>query len=252
MEKVTEKVKLEICAGSLEDSILAEKTGADRIELNSGLSLGGLTPSPGLFTSVMETVKIPVIVMIRPRSGGFNYSSYEFRSMMKNVEYFSKSGAAGIATGFLNPDGTLDYYKCLAIRDACKNMEVVFHRAFDFIVNPFDALEQLIELGFTRILTSGAQNTAFEGRHRIGELIERAGNRIEILPGSGINADNVMDLVNETGCTQVHASLGSRSSDVSITHIDAEIPLKSFLPDDEYKKTDYEKCSEMRKILDRL
>ncbi len=251
MEKLNGNIKLEICAGSLEDCILAEKAGADRLELNTGLSLGGLTPSPGLFSTVMESVRIPVIVMIRPRSGGFSYSSYEFRTMMKNVEYYRDNGAAGIATGFLNTDGTLDYYKCLAIRDACKDIDVVFHRAFDFIVNPFEALEQLIELGFTRILTSGAQGTAAEGMARIKELIDRADGRIEILPGSGINSQNVQKLITETGCRQVHASLGSRSSDISINHIDTDIPLKNFLPDDEFKKTDYEKCSEMRRMLDK-
>jgi copper homeostasis protein len=204
---------LEVCVTSADEARASEVAGADRLELNAALALDGLTPSPGMLQSVLEATALPVIAMVRPRPGGFCPSDADFAAMQIDVEWLCEAGAAGIAFGVLQPDGSIDAPRCRRIREIVAGRgEVVFHRAFDAVADPFVALEQLIDLGLTRLMTSGGAPTALAGAEIIRQLIERARERIEILPAGGIGPDNVRQLVARTGCRQIHGSFRLRGS----------------------------------------
>ncbi len=200
---------LEVCCGSYYDALQAYAGGAKRIELNSALNLGGLTPSSATLELVKQDCKgLKVIAMVRPRGAGFCYLAEDFRVMEEECRMLLAHGADGIAFGCLNEDATLnlDQNRRLLeiIRKAGK--EAVFHRAFDCSSEPFGTMEALIGLGVDRVLTSGLKPTAPAGREMIRELQKRYGDRIQILPGSGINASNAAQLMADTGVTQVHSS----------------------------------------------
>lgn len=190
----------------MSSALAAADGGADRLELNSALELDGLTPSPGLYKEIQAAVSMPVIVMIRPRNYGFVYSETEFRIMQEDIDLLMALGADGIAIGILNQDLTVDTHRVLEIREQIGDSELVFHRAFDVTPNAGIALEQLIDCGVDRVLTSGQAPTAPAGVAQIARLVEQAKGRIEILPGSGINARNAAVLVHQTGCTQIHGT----------------------------------------------
>ena len=209
------KIKLEICTGSVEDCIIAEKNGADRIELNSALQLGGLTPSHAVIKEVLQTIKIPVLIMIRPRPAGFYYSESDFKVMQEDIKFVLEYGAAGIVFGILDSNGEIDIERCKKLVNLSNGKETVFHRAFDVVPNPEDSLKQLIDIGFTRILTSGQKPKVTDGLKTIKELIKIVEGKIEILPGCGINPENAIQIIRETGCNQLHASLSQLTSDDS-------------------------------------
>jgi len=211
------KILIEICCGSLDDAFVAEKVGADRIELNSCLLQGGLTPSLGTLIEVKERVKIPVVAMVRPRGAGFCYTDAEIDVMMRDAEIFVNHGADGIVFGFLNADGTIDLKNTEKMVKIIGSKEVVFHRAFDVVPDPFKALDQLIELGVTRVLTSGQEPTVYEGAPLIAELIKYAKGRIQILPGGGITLRNVKDVIRDTGADQIHFTSFATHYDYSTT-----------------------------------
>lgn len=200
-------ILLEVCTASVDDCVTAERGGADRVELNAGLELGGLTPSLGTLIAVRQAVQIPVIVMIRPRAGGFCYGDADFAVMARDVELAIAHGADGVAFGVLHEDGRVDGVRNARLIELAGKREVVFHRAFDVTPDPSAALEQLIALGVRRVLTSGQEPTAQRGADLIARLIGQAAGRIELLPGAGINRDTVADVLARTGCNQVHASL---------------------------------------------
>jgi copper homeostasis protein len=209
------QVLLEICCGSIDDAIEAEKGGADRVELCSALFLGGLTPSLGTIQEAKRRLKIPIVVMVRPRGGGFAYSEAEMASMERDAEGAVENGADGVVFGILKSDGAIDVARCRRIHQLIGKRQAVFHRAFDVTPDPFEALEQLVDLGITRILTSGQKDSVPEGVELIKKLIERAGDRIEILPGGGIQAWNVKEMIERTGCRQVHLTASRMVSDTS-------------------------------------
>jgi copper homeostasis protein len=209
------RVVLEVCVASVDDALAAVRGGADRLELNAGLALGGLTPSAGLFAEVMARVSVPVIAMVRPRPGGFYYSPSDLAAMRRDAEAFVAGGAAGLAFGVLTENGEIDVARCRVLRDVCGEREAVFHRAFDVTPDPFGALDRLIELGIRRVMTSGQEPSAAKGADLIAELVGRAAGRIEILPAGGVNAQTVRDVVRRTGCDQVHASLRTGMRDPS-------------------------------------
>ncbi len=151
---------LEVCLTSADEAKEAEQAGADRLELNAALSLDGLTPSPGVLQTVLRATSLPVIVMVRPRPGGFCPSETDFAAMRTDAEWIAASGASGIAFGILRQDGTVDVERCRLMRETIGAREAVFHRAFDCTADPFAALEQVIDLGFTRVMTSGCGATA--------------------------------------------------------------------------------------------
>jgi copper homeostasis protein len=212
------QIKVEVCIESVADALTAVKAGADRVELCSALALGGLTPSAAMIEAVRQAVALPIMVLIRPRPGGFCYSDSEFAVLLREIELAIRAGADGIVSGALTDAGEVDRPRCRQIVEAAEGKPVIFHRAFDFTLQPFEALSTLIELGFTRILTSGQRSKAIEGADLIRKLLDQAANHIEILPGGGINAGNVLDLLSLTGCNQIHASARETRVDPSVRH----------------------------------
>jgi copper homeostasis protein len=216
------KVVLEVCVGSIADIETAIAVSADRLELCSALELGGLTPSIGLVERAIEISSKPLIVMLRPRAGGFCYDRHEFAAMLADAERFLDLGASGVAFGVLDRDGKVDAARVREVVERTGAAESVFHRAFDLVSDKRAAVDQLIDAGCNRVLTSGGQPTAKEGANTIRELIAHAAGRIELLPAGEIRAENVVELVRHTGCTQVHMGAGMAVDDHSIlagTHV---------------------------------
>jgi copper homeostasis protein len=209
------QILLEICCGSAEDAIEAAIGGADRVELCSALFLGGLTPSLGSLLHAKRHTNIPVVGMNRPRAAGFWYSATEFAVMERDADLLLEHGADGIVFGILNSDGTVDINRSRMLCDRIAPRPAVFHRAFDVTPDPFRALDELIDLGITRVLTSGQKNGAPEGAALIKRLIDHARGRIEVLPGAGIGLDHVPALVTTTGCTQIHMTAFAERHDPS-------------------------------------
>lgn len=198
---------LEVCCGSTEDVLAAERGGADRAELNSALSLGGLTPEIGSVLLCKEQASIPVIAMLRPRAGGFCYSDLEYQTMLRSAEALLNAGADGLAFGFLTADRTVDRERTreLVFMIHSHGKEAVFHRAFDCARDLPEAAEILVGTGVDRVLTSGGECTALLGKERLQKLQEVYGSRLEILAGSGVRSDNVTELL-DAGICQVHSS----------------------------------------------
>ncbi|MFT4413755.1 copper homeostasis protein CutC [Fredinandcohnia humi] len=198
----------EICCGSLEDALHAEKAGADRIELNNAMYLFGLTPSIGTIQRVVNNCTIPIVVMVRPRPGGFFYNEYEFRTMLSDIEALMDFTIEGVAFGCLDENCNIDIEKNKKIIEMIhKNKkDAVFHRAFDCVQDPYKSIEVLIDLGVKRVLTSGLKNTAWEGMELLTKLQDKYGEKIEIVAGGGVNASNASDLIHKTGVLQYHSS----------------------------------------------
>lgn len=207
---------LEIAVCTPDEAALAVSCGADRIELSSGLEVGGLTPSMGLFRQVRDIVNAPVYVLIRPRSGGFAYTAREFEAMQLDVDALMAAGADGVVFGVLTPDGRIDRGRCRALVDAAGG-KAVFHRAFDFLPDPLAALDELIELGFERVLTSGSASTAEAGTTRLTALVQHAGWQIEVLPAGKVLPENAADLIRATRCDQVHAAVRVKAPEPSLS-----------------------------------
>ncbi len=200
-------MKIEICCGSYLDGLNAYKGKAKRIELNSALHLGGLTPSIASLKLLKQETNLEIICMVRPRAAGFNYTDNEFRQMCLETELLLENGADGIAFGILNNDFQIDDRNKELLSIIKKyNKEALFHRAFDQTNNPYLSIEKLIELGFDRVLTSGQKKTALEGKELIKDLELKYGNKIEILAGSGINDTNAKEFVEYTNIKQIHSS----------------------------------------------
>lgn len=209
---------VEVCCGSYYDARQAFMGGALRIELNSALPLGGLTPATATLRLVKEHMPdLKVVAMARPRGAGFCYTGEEFLEMEAACRDLLENGADGIAFGCLKADASLDQEKNKRMVSLIKDYgkEAVFHRAFDCVENPYPAMEQLIETGIDRVLTSGLKARAIEGADLLKELQERYGGRIQILAGSGVNADNVCDLIKKTKITQVHSSCKDWKEDMT-------------------------------------
>lgn len=215
---LSQPLLMEVCAGGIDDVFLAAHYGIDRIELNSGMAVGGLTPSASLASTARKNFPGPIIAMIRPREGGFAYSKQEYLQMLNDGEILLASGIDGLATGFLTSEGTVDLERCRKIRALFPKATLVFHRAFDVAASSDIALSQLIDCGFNRILTSGGQPTALAGSAQLKRLHEKAAGRIEILPAGGIRASNLPAIVQESGCHQFHTAAREIVSDHSTQH----------------------------------
>jgi copper homeostasis protein len=201
-----EKNILEICCYNLESARIAADAGADRIELCSDPAAGGTTAGIGTIKTVRKKTFIELWPIIRIRGGDFLFSDEEFEVMLHDVDACKSAGCDGIVTGMLLPDGRIDKINMQRLSEKAYPMGVCFHRAFDWTRNPFEALEDIIETGCERMLTSGQQPTAMLGAHLIRDLIGQAAGRIQIMPGSGIRAANIADLKKETGATEFHSS----------------------------------------------
>ena len=202
------RVTLEVCANSVASALAAQAGGAMRVELCENLKEGGTTPSNGQILFARNLLHIKLYVLIRPRGGDFLYTDMEYDIMCADVRYCIETGCDGIVIGILNADGTIDKERCLAMVQLAKQwgLGVTFHRAFDMCADQFIALEEIIEMGCERILTSGGKSTAIEGATVLNHLVERAAGRICIMAGAGVNEANVANLVHFTGVTEIHSS----------------------------------------------
>ncbi len=242
---------IEIAVFSLEAAITAVNAGAHRIELCSAPAEGGLTPSAATMRLAKKYVKIPIHVMIRPREGDFCYSEKEFEAMLLDVAAAKVVGMEGIVAGILNPDGTVDEKRMAILVDAAEPMNVTFHRAFDMTLDQEAALEAIIYAGCARILTSGGQQTAPEGIEKLAHLVKMAGDRISIMPGSGINGSNVKNIAVTTNAKEIHLS--------ARTYIPGKMTFKQplvtmggsvIIPDYELQLPDEKSIKEIMKIFD--
>ena len=209
----------EVCAGSVQDCMNAEQGGADRVELNSALYLGGLTPSLAMLKLVKEKTSLKVICMNRPRAAGFCYNDVEIETMFEDARILLENGADGISFGFLNPDATINTIQTKKMVELIHryHKEAVFHRAFDCVSDPYVSIQQLIDCGVDRILTSGLQPTALQGCELLKKLQSEFGEQVEILAGSGINVDNIETLRERTGIHQFHGSCKTWEKDPTTT-----------------------------------
>lgn len=197
---------LEMCIDSVESAIASAEGGADRVEFCANLLEGGTTPSLGAIRETKRRAKIDLSVMVRPRGGDFCHTDEEFAVMEEDVRIFKDEGVDCVVFGLLNPDGTIDADRTRRLIELARPLPVTFHRAFDMTRDPFEALETLIELGVDRILTSGQEPSVFEATELLHELVERAGDRIIIMPGCGITLKNVNRVMKETGAKEFHVA----------------------------------------------
>ena len=197
---------LEVAANSVASAQAAQAGGAGRVELCSALELGGLTPSHATIAMARERLRIPLYVLIRPRAGDFLYDDDECEAMRRDIETCVALGCDGVVLGVLDADGEVDMERCYGLIAAAGHLGVTFHRAFDLVRDPRRALDDVIALGCERVLTSGGQASASEGAPLIRELIAQAADRIAIMPGAGVTADNLAALATATGAREFHAS----------------------------------------------
>lgn len=197
---------LEIIGFNIESCRVAQAAGANRIELCANAPEGGTTPSYGFIKAARQILSVELYVMIRPRGGDFLYSDAEFQIMKTDVALCKALGCDGIVTGLLSADGSVDTARCRQLVELAYPMGVTFHRAFDRVSHPFKALEDIIATGCERILTSGQKPTAIEGAELIKKLIEQADERIIIMPGSGVRADNIAAIASQTNAVEFHTS----------------------------------------------
>jgi len=196
----------EVCVDSVESAKEAEKGGAQRVELCASLIEGGITPSAGMVARVRKSIKIGLNVIIRPRAADFCYSEDEFEVMRGDIAIAKELGADGVVFGILNPDGVVDMTRNQELVKLSRPMKVTFHRAFDMTIDAFQALEDIISLGFDRILTSGQESSCLEGLDLLSELVRRAGDRIIIMPGGGITERNIKKIMNSSKAKEFHVS----------------------------------------------
>jgi copper homeostasis protein len=204
---------LEVPVFDIQSALKAQQAGAHRIELCASLADGGITPSPGMITKAKELLEIPFFVMIRPRGGNFTYSDEEISIMLSDIEFCRDLNVRGIVTGALTTEGNVNITVCVEMVKAAGDMQLTFHRAFDRTADPFKALENIIECGFHRILTSGQKETAPEGARLIADLNKQSNGRIIIMPGSGVNETNLKELHNICACSEYHSSAKVRSKE---------------------------------------
>jgi len=197
---------LEVAANSLASAIDAQEAGAGRIELCASLGEGGLTPSYATIALARERLQIPLYVLIRPRAGDFLYDALELATMRRDIEACVQLGCDGVVIGALDADADVDTSACRVLIAAAGSLGVTFHRAFDLCRDPREALETIVALGCERILTSGSQPSACEGVPLIRELIVQAAARVTVMPGAGVDADNIAALHAATGASEFHAS----------------------------------------------
>lgn len=201
---------IEVCANSAASCVTAEQGGAARVELCAGIPEGGTTPSYGEMVTARRAIGIQMNVIIRPRGGDFLYTPAEMQAMLLDIEAAKAAGADGVVFGCLRADGTIDIERNRQLKEAAGNLSTTFHRAFDVCRDPFTALEEIIALGFNRILTSGQEAAAPQGTALLAELVRRADGRIIIMPGCGVNEHNVAELARATGAQEFHMSARHR------------------------------------------
>ena len=202
-------MELEVIGFDLASCLIAEKCGADRIELCADPHEGGTTPSYGMIATARDCTTVALFPIIRPRGGDFLYTDSEFDSMVADVKQCEQLGCDGVVTGMLRKDGSVDTERCAELIRHAGSMEVTFHRAFDRVRDPLTALDDIVGLGCSRILTSGLRPNVDLGRVMLRTLVHLAGTRITIMPGAGVRSDNILDLARFTGAKAFHSSARS-------------------------------------------
>ena len=215
------RIRVELCTGGIDDVQLAADLQVDRIELNCGMAVGGLTPPAGLVTAARRIFPGPIMAMVRPREAGFAYSEAEFWQMLDDCEFLLASGMNGLAIGCLMPDGHIDIDRCTQLRRLFPTTTLVCHKAFDVTPDLQLASRQLIECGFNRILTSGGFVAAIDGCRTIRSLLDAYGSQIEYVVGGGVRAHNLAAVVRESGCDQIHSAVRGVVVDLSTNGNDA-------------------------------
>ena len=212
------KILVEVCCGSADDVIEAKKAGADRVELNSDLFHGGLTPTVGSLLVAKRETGMKIMTMIRPREGGFCYTEAEFAVAIEDTKQLLANGSDGLVFGFLHTDGTIDVKRTAILANLAYSAgkEAVFHRAIDVVPDWKQALDLLIDLNITRVLTSGQEADVSNGTETVREMIRYAAGRIQILPGAGITVRNYQRIVAETGTDQIHLAAHRSVADTSV------------------------------------
>ena len=203
---------LEICIDSYASALAAKNGGADRLEICSALAVGGTTPSTSLVERCVNELDIPCMMMIRPHDGGFVYDQDDLRTMVGSIRIAQSAGVRGVVFGALTMNGKIDLESCQRLLEAADGLETTFHRAIDVAAEPLEGLAQIEELGFDRVLTSGQKSTAIQGADLIYQMVKQS-RSISILAGSGVNASNVMELIQQTGVQEVHASASSATAE---------------------------------------
>lgn len=238
---------IEICANSARSCVEAEAGGAARVELCAAIPEGGTTPGYGeIRTAQALTHGIAIHVIIRPRGGDFLYTPDEVRSMLYDIELCRQLKVQGVVFGCLTGQGDVDVELLRRLTEAAKPLSVTFHRAFDVCRDPFAALEQIIEAGCDRILTSGQQPSAEEGIPLIAALVRRAGRRIIIMPGCGVREDNIARIAAATGAVEFHSS-ARRPVASRMTYRNERVPMGGRIPPSEFEREETD-----RKIVERL
>jgi len=207
---VNRRYLLEISVETLEAAMAAQRGGADRLELCGNLSIGGVTPSIELMRTVREQLRIPVFTMIRPRGGDFVYSETEFAEMKRSIAEAKRAGMDGVVLGILKNERRVDIGRTQELVEFARPLHVTFHRAFDDCADLREALEDVIQTGANRILTSGGAKSAPEGASMLAELVQLARERVVILLGSGINASNISEVAKHTHAREFHSGLSTR------------------------------------------
>ena len=224
------KYTIEIATSDFATTQSAVNGGADRIELCANLAEGGTTPSYGTIKQCRESFSVSLYPIIRPRGGDFLYTDDEFEIMLHDVKLCKQLGCDGMVIGLLNKDGTLDIKRTSVLIETAYPLGVTFHRAFDRCIDPFTALEQLIDIGCERILTSGQKPSVVDGVDLVAELNKKAADRIIIMPGSGVRKENIKMLAAKTGCTEFHSSLrGKEKTKMDFLHEAFKDSAESFM-----------------------
>jgi len=242
--------KLEICVDSVESAINAQSAGADRVELCDNLSEGGTTPSFGTIASARDNLTIGLHVIIRPRGGDFLYTDREYDIMKRDIEKCQECGVNGVVIGILKIDGDIDTERSAKLIELARPMSVTFHRAFDMCSDPVNGLEDVISTGASRLLTSGQKNIVPEGAGLIGKLVKQAGNRIIIMPGSGLDESNIALMAKVTGASEFHLT-GRKVVDSRMKFRREGIPMGGVpdIPEFSRKVADTERIKKIINIL---
>ncbi|RNL52234.1 copper homeostasis protein CutC [Pedobacter jejuensis] len=239
---------LEVCANGYESALAAQIGGAKRVEFCDNLAEGGTTPSYGQIALAKKNLTIEIWPIIRPRGGDFLYSDLEFNLMKEDIKICKSLNCNGIVIGILTADGHIDKPRCAELIELAKPLPVAFHRAFDMSNDMNKALEDLIDLGVVRVLSSGGANSAIEGADVLAQLIQKANGRISIMPGAGINKDNIQELMLRTGATEFHASAKSFVNSQMIFR-NTQTKMGSIEDEYQYELTSVEKVRALVKLI---
>ena len=233
---MSRKSRIEICANSVESALKAQEGGAYRVELCAGIPEGGTTPSFGDMRMARQGLKETKLhIIIRPRGGDFLYSPLEQEIMLHDIKVARQLGADGVVFGCLTSEGEVDIPTMKKLMNAVGDMNVTFHRAFDMCKDPKKALEEIIELGCTRILTSGQEANAVKGIPLLKELVEQANDRIIIMPGCGVNPSNIREIAEETGASEFHFS-GRSSVESEMVYRNSKVSMGGTVKIEEYQR----------------